>query len=107
MGRDHNPVPGQWYERLDDAEVFQVLSIDEDAELVELQYDDGDVEEVDYETWEEVALDLTAEPEASAGPDDEDEDDDELDEDEDDDDCDDEDDEDDDDEDDYGDRVDY
>ncbi len=59
MGRDHNPVPGQWYESLDDEEVFQVLSIDEDAELIELQYEDGDVEEIDYETWQELDLDLT------------------------------------------------
>ena len=99
MGRDHNPVPGQWYESLDDEEVFQVLSIDEDAELIELQYEDGDVEEIDYETWQELDLDLTEEPEGWSGPDDEEEDDEELDEDEDDDDWDDEDDEDDDDED--------
>jgi len=58
MGRDHNPVPGKWYESLDDEEVFKVLSVDEDAELIELQYEDGDVEEIDYETWQE--LDLTA-----------------------------------------------
>jgi hypothetical protein len=111
MGRDHNPVPGQWYESLDDEEVFQVLSIDEDAELVELQYEDGDVEEIDYETWQELDLDLTDEPEGWSGPDDEDEDDEEPDEDEDDDDWDDEDDEDDEDDDDdedgYGDRDDY
>ena len=59
MGRDHNPVPGQWYESLDDEEVFQVLSVDEDAELIELQYEDGDVEEIDYETWQELDLELT------------------------------------------------
>ena len=47
MGRDHNPVPGKWYKSLDDEEVFQVLSIDEDSELIELQYEDGDVEEID------------------------------------------------------------
>jgi len=107
MGRDHNPVPGQWYESLDDEEVFQVLSIDEDAELVELQYEDGDVEEIDYETWQELDLDLTDEPEGWSGPDDEDDEDDEE---EDEDDWDDEDDEDDDeeeDEDDHGNRDDY
>ena len=46
MGRDHNPVPGQWYKSLDDEEVFKVLSIDEDSELIELQYEDGDIEEM-------------------------------------------------------------
>ena len=101
MGRDHNPVPGQWYENLEDEETFQVLSIDEDSELIELQYEDGDVEEVDYETWQELDLDLTEEPEGWSGSDDEDDEDD-------DDDWDEDDDEDDEDEDeDYGDRDDY
>lgn len=111
MGRDHNPVPGQWYESLEDEEVFQVLSIDEDSELIELQYEDGDVEEIDYETWQELDLDLTEEPEGWSGSDDDDKDDDEEDDDDDDWDDDDEedDDEDDDDEDDeeYGNRDDY
>ena len=55
--------------------MFQVLSVDEDAELVELQYEDGDVEEIDYETWQELDLDLTDEPEGWSGSDDDDEDD--------------------------------
>src|SRR5512134_2622605 len=103
MGRDHNPVPGQWYESLEDEEVFQVLSIDEDSELIELQYEDGDVEEIDYETWHELDLELTEQPEGWSGSESEEEEDDE-----DHDEWDDEDDEDDDeDEDDYGDRDDY
>ena len=106
MGRDHNPVPGQWYESLEDEETFQVLSVDEDSELIELQYEDGDVEEVDYETWQEFDLELTEEPEGWSGTDDEDEEEEELDDEEDDDDWDDEEDEDDADED-YGDRDDY
>ena len=108
MGRDHNPVPGQWYESLEDEETFQVLSIDEDSELIELQYEDGDVEEIDYETWQELDLDLTEVPEGwSASDDEEEEEEEELDDDEDDDWDDDEDDEDDDDDEDYGDRDDY
>jgi hypothetical protein len=108
MGRDHNPVPGQWYESLDDEEVFQVLSVDEDAELIELQYEDGDVEEIDYETWQELDLERTGQPEGWSGSDnDDDDEDDDLDEDEEDD-WDDEDDDDDDGgDDDYGDRDDY
>ncbi len=108
MGRDHNPVPGQWYESLEDEETFQVLSVDEDSELIELQYEDGDVEEIDYETWQELDLDLTDQPEGWSAADadeeeDEDEDDDDWDDDEDDDDDDDEDD----DDEDYGNRDDY
>lgn len=106
MSRDHNPVPGKWYESLDDEEVFRVLSVDEDAELIELQYEDGDVEEIDYETWQELDLELTEQPE---GWSDDGDDEDELDDDDDDDDWDDDEDEDDDEEDDdgYGDRDDY
>ena len=110
MGRDHNPVPGQWYESLEDEETFQVLSIDEDSELIELQYEDGDVEEIDYETWQELDLDLTEEPEGWSGADDEEEEEEELDDDDDDDDDwddDEDDDEDDDDDEDYGGRDDY
>jgi hypothetical protein len=109
MSRDHNPVPGQWYESLEDEETFQVLSVDEDSELIELQYEDGDVEEIDYETWQELDLDLTEEPEGWSGSDEE-EDEEELDDEDDDDDDWDDDDEDDDDEDDdedYGNRDDY
>ena len=107
MGRDHNPVPGQWYESLEDEETFQVLSVDEDSELIELQYEDGDVEEIDYETWQELDLELAEEPEGWSGSEDEeDEDDEDFDDDEDDDDW--EDDEEDDDADEsYGDRDDY
>lgn len=108
MGRDHNPVPGQWYESLEDEETFQVLSVDEDSELIELQYEDGDVEEIDYETWQELDLELAEEPEGWSGSEDEeDEDDEDFDDDEDDDDWDDDDDADDDDDESYGDRDDY
>jgi len=106
MGRDHNPVPGQWYESLEDEETFQVLSVDEDSELIELQYEDGDVEEIDYETWQELDLELAEEPEGWSGSEDEDDEDEDYDdEDEDDDEWDD--DEDEADDEDYGDRDDY
>ncbi|MCU0974877.1 MAG: hypothetical protein MUC71_01005 [Steroidobacteraceae bacterium] len=63
MGREHDPVPGQWYENLEEGETFRVLSIDEDTELVEIQYPDGDVEEIDYDTWKELDLELSEAPE--------------------------------------------
>ena len=83
MGRDHDPVAGQWYENLEEEETFQVLSVDADSELIEIQYLDGDVEEIDLETWAELDLDLTGEPEGWSGSEgDEDEDEEDLDEDE-------------------------
>ncbi len=63
MSRDYEPVPGQWYENLEDDESFRVLKVDEDAELVELEYLDGEIEEIDLETWHEMDLEPTQEPE--------------------------------------------
>jgi len=85
VSRDYEPVAGQWYENLEEEEQFRVLSVDEDSELIEIEYLDGDIEELDVETWHEMDLDKIAEPEGWSESDDEDdsEDDDDLDDDED------------------------
>jgi hypothetical protein len=75
VSRDYEPVPGQWYENLEEEESFRVLSVDEDSELVEIEYLDGDIEEIDLEAWHEMDLEHTEEPEGwSESEDDEDED---------------------------------
>lgn len=103
MGRDYDPVPGQWYENLEEEETFKVLSVDPDEELVEIQYENGDIEEIDLDAWHEFDLEKANQPEGWVADDkeattaedededdwDEDEDDDDLDDDEDDDDYDD------------------
>jgi hypothetical protein len=112
VARDYDPVQGKWYEDLEENEVFKVLSVDPDQELVEVQYENGDIEEIDLDTWHELDLEQAEEPEGWASDDEEeeeeeDEEDDEDDWDEDDDDWDDDEDEDlDDDDDDYNDRDD-
>jgi len=73
VSRDYEPVPGQWYENLEEEESFRVLSVDEDSELVEIEYLDGDIEEIDLETWHEMDLDRIEEPEGWSESDDEDE----------------------------------
>jgi len=90
VGRDYEPVKGQWYENVEEDETFRVLSVDEDAELVEIEYLDGDIEELDLDAWHEMDLERIEEPEGWAatdkGDDDEDDEDEEEDLDEDDDD---------------------
>lgn len=63
MSRDYEPVPGQWYENIEEEEQFRVLSVDEDSELIEIEYLDGDIEEMDVEGWHEMDLEKIAEPE--------------------------------------------
>jgi len=92
VARDYDPVQGKWYEDLEENEVFKVLSVDPDQELVEVQYENGDIEEIDLDTWHELDLELSQEPEGWAADDekeeeeeeDEDEDEDDWDEDDDD-----------------------
>lgn len=80
MSRDYEPVKGQWYENAEEEETFRVLSVDEDAELVEIEYLDGDIEELDLDAWHEMDLERIPEPEGWAATDDEEEDEEEEDE---------------------------
>ncbi|MBB6093566.1 phosphopantothenoylcysteine synthetase/decarboxylase [Povalibacter uvarum] len=73
MGRDYDPVKGQWFEDLEENEIFLVLSVDPDTELVEIQYENGDIEEIDLDTWHELDLERTTEPEGWASADGEEE----------------------------------
>ena len=66
MSRDYDPTAGQWYEDLDAEEVFKVLSVDPDDELVRIQWLDGEVEEIDLDEWNELDLELADEPEGWA-----------------------------------------
>ena len=84
MARDYDPVQGQWYEDLEENEIFRVLSVDPDEEIIEVQYENGDIEEIDLDTWHELDLERAQEPEGWASDDEDDEEDDDEDEDEDD-----------------------
>ena len=77
VSRDYEPVPSQWYENVEEEESFRVLSVDEDSELIEIEYLDGDIEELDLEAWHEMDLEKIAQPEGWSESDDEDADEDE------------------------------
>lgn len=80
MSRDYDPTPGQWYEDLDSEDIFKVLSVDPDEEIVRIQWLDSEVQDIDLDTWNEMDLELAEEPEGWVDEDAADEDDDELDE---------------------------
>jgi len=62
------PVIAQWYKHLDKGQTFQVVSIDEEEETVELQHFDGDLEEIDLDTWRELEIETIEPPEDWTGP---------------------------------------
>jgi hypothetical protein len=73
VAREYEPVKGQWYENIDENDSFRVLSVDEDSELIEIEYLDGDIEELDLDTWQELDLEKIDEPEGWSAADDEEE----------------------------------
>jgi hypothetical protein len=76
VSRDYEPVRGQWYQNVEEEEQFRVLTVDEDSELVEIEYLDGDIEELDIEAWHEMDLERIEQPEGWSESDDEDDEDD-------------------------------
>jgi hypothetical protein len=74
VSRDYDPDPGQWYEDLDSEEIFKVLAVDPDEELVRIQWLDSEIQEIDLDAWNEMDLELAEEPEGWVDEEDEDDD---------------------------------
>ena len=50
------PVVGQWYRGATN-DLFEVVAIDDEDETIEVQYFDGSVTELDFDSWNEQMLD--------------------------------------------------
>jgi len=50
------PIEGNWYEAIENGVRFFVVTVDEEEGLVELQHDDGLIEEMTLEAWREADL---------------------------------------------------
>lgn len=65
-----------WYKETGINRLFQVVAIDTDNELIEVQYENGDIGEIEFNSWNELLpLPVAAPEDASAafdnvGPDD-------------------------------------
>ena len=60
MTDDIQPVPEQWYRNVDEELLFEVVAIEND--VIEIQYHDGETEEIGMEAWEELALEPIENP---------------------------------------------
>jgi hypothetical protein len=56
---------GEWYKT--DGEPFEIVGLDSKAEIVLVQHFDGTLEEVDFDTWMELAARPCAPPEDYSG----------------------------------------
>ncbi|MBW4052049.1 MAG: hypothetical protein HIU85_11425 [Proteobacteria bacterium] len=59
---------GQWYTRSDKGEIFQVIGCDPNSRTIETQTFDGDLDQIDLETWTGLALAFAEPPEDWTGP---------------------------------------
>ncbi len=50
------PSVGQWYRGVTN-ELFEVVALDDEDQTIEIQYFDGTVAEMDFETWNDQLLD--------------------------------------------------
>jgi hypothetical protein len=59
---------GQWYLRRDKGEIFQVTGYDESSGTIEIQTFDGELDEIDAESWRTLPLEFAEQPEDWTGP---------------------------------------
>jgi len=45
------PKIGSWYQELATSDLFEVIAIDENAKSIEVQYESGDIDEIEFEQW--------------------------------------------------------
>lgn len=55
------PMIGSWYQDATEDQIFEVVAVDETTATVEIQYLDGEVSELDFDTWQQTVL-LPAKP---------------------------------------------
>jgi hypothetical protein len=67
MTTEADPIAGCWYRHLDKGQEFCVITMDEEQNVIEIQYFDGNLEEVDLQDWWLMDLEPIEEPENWAG----------------------------------------
>ena len=67
MPTEADPIVETWYENQEESQQFKVVALDEIAGMVEIQHVDGDIEEVDLETWYLLDIEPIEDPEVWKG----------------------------------------
>jgi len=62
------PEIGQWYARGEKGQEFRVVGRDAESRTIEIQTFDGELDEIDAETWGTLALERVEAPEDATAP---------------------------------------
>jgi hypothetical protein len=68
MNAETDPIVDNWYRYPDKGQAFRVVAADEKAGWVEIQYFDGNLEELDLDNWYRLELQPIEAPENWSGP---------------------------------------
>jgi hypothetical protein len=60
------PRIGDWYQAVN-GDRFEIVALDEDEATLEIQHYDGAVEELDFDSWEELEVQNIEQPEDWSG----------------------------------------
>lgn len=66
MTNDFQPGIGDWYQAVT-GDNFEIVAIDEEEATLEIQYYDGAVEEIDFDSWKEMQIQPIEPPEDWSG----------------------------------------
>ncbi len=55
MANTYQPRLGDWYKSIT-SDRFEIVALDDDASTMEVQYFDGAVEEIDFDTWKDMEI---------------------------------------------------
>ncbi|MCW9023050.1 MAG: hypothetical protein OQK73_00065 [Gammaproteobacteria bacterium] len=61
------PKVDDWYKDVIEQCIFKVVAIDNDEETIEIQYFEGEIEELDFDSWKDMALVTAPEQEDMRG----------------------------------------
>ena len=68
MPNELDPLIEQWYAHVDKGQLFYITDINEEKNAIEIQHFDGDIEELNFDEWRELEIELSEEPVSWAGP---------------------------------------
>ncbi len=68
MHYDVEPIAGSWYHYAEKSQKFKVLDVNEESGDIEVQYFDGAVDQIDYDMWDAMEVELLEDPQDWTGP---------------------------------------
>ena len=61
MINELEPIEGRWYETVAGV-VFRIVALDSDSATIEVQYENGDIDEMDRNEWNGLSLEQVEMP---------------------------------------------